>query len=174
MVSTDNVRWGSINRSLLLPHPFPLLCGVSVSCETPPLNSVLRFLPRQFSLRQVVPDVIQPSLIRSSSPSFPGTSIPITLWSTYSSSSLNTCPYNFNLHSCTFLDVSPTFAVFLMLSFLILSSLFPLICLYNVSSSHLLPQVVCILRLQLLQTSVNLPLAYIVKLNYCILQWWFT
>ena len=54
---------------------------------------------------------------------FPGTSIAITLLPTYSSSLLNTCPYHFNLLSCTFLDISPTFVVPLILSFLILSSL---------------------------------------------------
>ena len=54
---------------------------------------------------------------------FPGTSIPITLLPTYSSSLLNTCPYHFNLLSCTFLDISPTLVVPLILSFLILSSL---------------------------------------------------
>ena len=53
---------------------------------------------------------------------FPGTSIPITLLPTYSSL-LNTCPYHFNLLSCTFLDIAPTFVVPLILSFLILSSL---------------------------------------------------
>ena len=51
---------------------------------------------------------------------FPGTSIPITLFPTYSSSLLETCPYHFNLLSCTFLDISPTFVVPLILSFLIL------------------------------------------------------
>ena len=39
---------------------------------------------------------------------FPGTSITITLFPTYSSSLLNTCPYHFNLLSCTFLAISPT------------------------------------------------------------------
>ena len=34
-----------------------------------------------------------------------------------------TCPYHFNLLSCTFLDISPTFVVPLILSFLILSSM---------------------------------------------------
>ena len=53
---------------------------------------------------------------------FPGTSIPVALLPTYSSSLLNTCPYHFNLLSCTFLDISPTFVVPLILSFLILSS----------------------------------------------------
>ena len=54
---------------------------------------------------------------------FPGTSIAITLLHTYSSSLHSTCPYHFSLLSCTFLDISPTFVVPLMLSFLILSSL---------------------------------------------------
>ena len=54
---------------------------------------------------------------------FPGTSVAITLLPTYSSSLLNTCPYHFNLLSCTFLDIYPTFVVPLILSFLILSSL---------------------------------------------------
>ena len=45
---------------LLLLHLFPLLCGVAVSCDTPPSRPVLRVLPRQFSLRQVVLNVIQP------------------------------------------------------------------------------------------------------------------
>ena len=54
---------------------------------------------------------------------FPGTSIPITLFPTYSSSLLETSPYHFNLLSCTFLDIYPTFVVPLILSFLILSIL---------------------------------------------------
>ena len=53
---------------------------------------------------------------------FPGTSIAITLLHMYSSALLSTCPYHFNLLSCTFLDISPTSAVPLILSFLILSS----------------------------------------------------
>ena len=36
---------------------------------------------------------------------------------------LNTCPYNLKLLYCTFLDISPTFAIPLILSFLMLSSL---------------------------------------------------
>ena len=54
---------------------------------------------------------------------FPGTSIPITLLPTYSSSFLITCPYHFNLLSCIFLDIYPTFDVPLIFSFLIVSSL---------------------------------------------------
>ena len=38
--------------------------------STPPLNPVLRVLPCQFSLRQVVPDALQPPSLWSSSPSF--------------------------------------------------------------------------------------------------------
>ena len=57
--------------SLSFPHLFPLLCGVDVSYETPLFCPVLRVLPWQFSLRQVVPDAIQPSPLWSSSPSFP-------------------------------------------------------------------------------------------------------
>ena len=51
-----------------------------------------------------------------------GTSITITLLSTHSSSLLNTCPYHFKVLSCTFFDISPTFAIPVILSFLILSS----------------------------------------------------
>ena len=56
---------------LLLPHPFPLLCGIDVSYETPPFSPVFSFFPWQFSLRQVVLDVIQPPPLWSSSLSFP-------------------------------------------------------------------------------------------------------
>ena len=42
---------------------------------------------------------------------FPGTSTPITLFPTYSSSLLETCPYHFNLLSCTFLDVSAPYTI---------------------------------------------------------------
>ena len=51
---------------------------------------------------------------------FPDTSIAIPLLPTYSSSLLSTCPYDLNLLSCTFLNISPTFVVPLILSFLIL------------------------------------------------------
>ena len=54
---------------------------------------------------------------------FPDTSIPITLLPTHSSSLLSTCRHHFNLLSCTFLDISHTVVVPLILSFLILSSL---------------------------------------------------
>ena len=57
---------------------------------------------------------------------FQGTSITITLLPTHSSSPLlNTCPYHFKLGliSCTFLDISHTFAIHQIRSFLILPSL---------------------------------------------------
>ncbi len=55
---------------------------------------------------------------------FPGTSFTITLLPTCSSS-LNACPYHFNLSTFlyTCLYISPTFAVTLIAEFLILSSL---------------------------------------------------
>ena len=54
---------------------------------------------------------------------FPGPSVSITPLPTYSYSLLNTCPHTFNQVSCTFLDISPTFVVPLIFSFLIMSSL---------------------------------------------------
>ena len=58
--------------SFFLLRLLPLLCGVDVSCETPPPSGpVLRVIPWQFSIWQVVPDVIQPPPLWSSSPSFP-------------------------------------------------------------------------------------------------------
>ena len=108
---------------LLLPHPFPLLCGVDVSYETPPLNSVLRFLPWQFSLRQSIPDVIQPPPLWSSSPSFPRHLHPHhSLAYVFVFPSQYMPMYNFNLLFCTFMDISPTFVVPLILSLLMLSS----------------------------------------------------
>ena len=62
---------GLVEIYILLPHPFPPLCGVVVSYQTPPFNPVLHYCSRQCSLRQVVPDVIQPPPLWSSSPSFP-------------------------------------------------------------------------------------------------------
>ena len=54
---------------------------------------------------------------------FHGTSITITLLPTHSSSIPNTCPYQFKLRSCTFLDIYPTFAIPLIRSSLIQSTL---------------------------------------------------
>ena len=50
------ILWFFHKPLLLLLHLFPLLCGVDVSCETPPSRPVLRILPWQPPLRQVVPD----------------------------------------------------------------------------------------------------------------------
>ena len=68
--SGDNYCIDMVVLSLLLPHFFPLLCGVDVSYETPPFSPVLRVLPLQFSLRQIVPDAIHPPPLWTSSPSF--------------------------------------------------------------------------------------------------------
>ena len=105
---------GRLGNILLLPHPYPLLCGAMFLNETSPFNSVLCFLPWQLSFRQVIPDVktkTNKNHLRFGLPRllFPGTSIAITLLPTYSSFLCNTCPHHFNLLSCTFLDVSPTF-----------------------------------------------------------------
>ena len=67
-VAPPSVFHGHILRLL---HLFPLLCGVDVSCETPPSRPVMRVLPWQPPLRQVVPDAIQPPPVWYSSPSFP-------------------------------------------------------------------------------------------------------
>ena len=52
----------------------------------------------------------------------PCTFITVALLPTQCSSLRITCPYHFNLLSCTFFVISPTFVVHLILSFLILSS----------------------------------------------------
>ena len=85
----------------------------------PPFSPVLRALSdKSFLMLSIHPRFGLPLLL------FPGTSIAITLLPTYSSSLHSTCPYQvFNLLSCTFLDISLTFVVPLILSFLILSSL---------------------------------------------------
>ena len=69
-------------------------------------------------------------LLRSSFPS-PGTSLTITLLPTYSSSLFITCTLHFNLLSCTFLDISPTCLVPLIVSFLSLSSCMYVCILYS-------------------------------------------
>ena len=84
------------------------------SCSSSPHNSLSN---------KVVIDVIQLPPLWSSSPSFPRHLHPINLFPMYSYSLLNTCPYHFSLLSCTFVDISPTFVVPLILSFLILTSL---------------------------------------------------
>ena len=103
---------------------FWLLCGVDVSYETSPLHSVLHSPPPEKSLSDKS-SLMLSNHLRFGPPLllFPGTSITITLLPTYSFSLLNTRQYYFNLLYCAFLDISPTFVVPLILSFLILSSL---------------------------------------------------
>ena len=90
-----------VNR--LLPHPFQLYVGsvclirhlhLARSCASSPDSPVSdkSFLMLSNHLRFGLPLLL-----------FPGTSIAITLLPTYSSSLLNTCPYHFNLLSCTFI-----------------------------------------------------------------------
>ena len=124
-----NIQVQSINAFemcffLLLPHHLPLLCEVDVSymsrlhfawsCASSPDNSLSdkSFLMLSSHLRFGLPLLL-----------LPGTSVTITILPTYSSPFFNTCPYHFYQRSCTFLDISTTFAVPLILSFLILSSL---------------------------------------------------
>ena len=87
-------------------------------------NPVMRFLPWQSSLRQVVLNVIQSPPLRSSSPSFSrhihhhhSLAYVFLFSSQYMPVPLH------NRLSCTFFDISPTFVVPLILSFLILSIL---------------------------------------------------
>ena len=96
------VCWSLLHSILLLfPHPFPLLCVVDVSYETPPFKltrsnasspdnslSDKSFLMLSNHLRFGIPLLL-----------FPGTSITINLLPTYSSFLLNTCPYPFKLLS---------------------------------------------------------------------------
>ena len=105
---------------LLLPHPSQFYVGsvflirrIHLTWSSCPDSSLSdkAFLMLSSHLRFGLPLLL-----------FPGTSITITLLPTYSSSLLSTCPYHFNLLSCTFMDISLTFAVPLILAFLILSS----------------------------------------------------
>ena len=105
-----------------------------MSYETPPFSQVLRVLPWQFSLSDKS-FLMMSNHLRFGLLLLPGTSIVITLLPTYSSSLLNTCPYHFNLLCCTFFDISPTFVVPLILSFLILSSLVTPLILISATSN---------------------------------------
>ena len=88
--------------SLRLLCPFPILCGVDASCETRRLN-LARYCASSpdssLSDKSFLMLSNQP-LLWSSSPSFPGTSIAITLLPTHYFSLLNgTCKYQFiSLH----------------------------------------------------------------------------
>ena len=103
-----------IVANLLLLHHFPVLRGANISYETPPFTPVLRFLPWRFSLK-------------SRSWCYPTTSASLSFFSpappSPSLSCLRIILLFFYLLSCTFLNISPTFVVPLIISFLILSSL---------------------------------------------------
>ena len=98
----------------------PLLCGSigsneshqSWSCAPSPDSSLSDklFLMLSNHLHFALPPI--PTALLSPSPFY-----------TYASSLFNTCSYHFNLLSCSYLPISPTFVVPLILSFLILSSL---------------------------------------------------
>ena len=105
---------------LLLPNPFPFYVGsmflmkllhFTRSCVSSPDSSLSdkSFLMLSNQLRFGLPLILF--------------LITITLLPMYSSPHLEKCPCHFNLLSCTFLDISPTFIVPPILSFLILSRL---------------------------------------------------
>ena len=111
---------------------FPLLCGVDVSYETPPCNPVLCVPSAQFSLRQVVPDAIQPPPLWSSS-----SSIPRYLHRHHSLAyvfvfSSQYMPIHLNPLSCTFLDISPTLRRAIHCTHDPGSPFRPLLCLYEI------------------------------------------
>ena len=62
-------RYCHVNRNCLLS--FPILCGVDVSYETLTVNPALCYRFLKFSLRQVIPDVIQPLALRTFTPPLP-------------------------------------------------------------------------------------------------------
>ena len=111
-------RYCHVNRNGL---PFPLYGGSMFLML--PVNPALCFIPWQLSLRQVVPDVIQPLALRTSSPSLPRHlyhhhSLAHTF---FFSSQYMTIPLPTTFMH--FLYISPTFAIPLILSFRILSSM---------------------------------------------------
>ena len=102
---------------------FPHLCGVDVRWHTPPCSTVVHIISRQSLLCDIILYFVQPSSLRSSY-------LPRLLYFHYHRpppyvvfSLRITCPYHFNLLSCTFFVIPPTFVVHLILSFLFLSSL---------------------------------------------------
>ena len=125
-------RYCHVNRNCILS--FPILCGVDISYETLTVNPALCYRFLKFSLRQVIPDVIQSLALRTFTPSLPPHLYQHhSLAHTCFFSSQYIVPYHFKLLSCTFLAISPTFAIPLIISFLILSSLVtPLIHFRNI------------------------------------------
>ena len=107
---------------LLLPlHIFPILCGVDVSEQLLPNSLILLLLPRQSLLPQVhITNFTLSTQLRFSLPFLLlSTSILVTGFPIYSSSLPMPYLYHINLLFCTFLDISPTFVVTLILSFFI-------------------------------------------------------
>ncbi len=97
-----------VNKVLLLLLLLMRRLHLTRSCDSSPENSFSgkSFLMLSNHLRFSLPLLLFPCTF-------------ITLLPTYYSSLLNTCPYHFNLLSCIFLDISPTFAVPLILSSLV-------------------------------------------------------
>ena len=87
--------WCCSIRSLLHPHLFPLLCGVSDSGQSPTHMPVLRLLARQSLLSQPFLDAVHPPSLSSPLSSLPCTFILINL--------LPTCSIHifFSFHICT-------------------------------------------------------------------------
>ena len=106
---------------------FPLSCGVDVRWRTPPCSTLVHLITHQ----PTVPSIwyhrsrCPPFSLRSSSLHFSwyfNFLCPRPTYRPSAHSLLITCPYHFNLLSWTSFAISPTFAVRLILSFLILSS----------------------------------------------------
>ena len=116
-------QWRSINKTVLVgnlaPYFFiyiPLLCGDSR------LHAARSYTSWQSLLSQIVFRTVR-HLFFGLPLLLPCTSILIALFPTYSSSLLITCPYHRILRSWTFFEISPTFVVPPIFSFLILSNL---------------------------------------------------
>ena len=107
---------GFCNLLLSLSQLFSVISHLSFWPCVQPISHFIRLLTILSTYANLNSNVSLPLI------SFPGTSITITPLPTYSFL-LNTCPYHFNLLSYTFLDISPTFVVTVILSFLILYSL---------------------------------------------------
>ena len=113
-----------------LPHKESPRAGVQTSCPfqyyyyTSPLNSVLRASSPDNSLSDKSLLMLSntcPSVFLSFFFPAPHHSLAHIVF--FSSKYMDARAYHFNLLSCTFLDISPTFVVPLFLSFVILSSL---------------------------------------------------
>ena len=84
---------------------------------------------------------------------FPGKSMPITHFPTYSTFLHRTCPYHLSLVSLTFFPICTTFAVPLTCMFLILSSLITPIANLSILNSATSSSTFCLL----VSTTVSMP-----------------